>query len=129
MFYIVYDKGSGIITRSVKTNTPPEVWLSEDEAYLEGDGFVADDVYYVVGGEIVERPDMPISVNKQEILADGVDEVVITNIPANTQCFCVGNNVVIDDGEFAFSTDTAGRYMITLTNPPYKDIKVVVNAS
>lgn len=77
---------------------------------------------YVFDGDIVDRPSMSGTLDKPEILADGVDEATITGLP--TECNVtvsgpVDGSTPVTNGTFAMTADIPGIYMVKIESWPY----------
>lgn len=77
----------------------------------------------------VERPNMPLTVTKTNILANGVDTVMISGIPFGTRMTSPLGDAVVEDGVVEFTTTIPGEYAIHLSLFPYLDNKVVIYAT
>lgn len=102
--------------------------VSGDLAFVQG---TANPVtHYVTYQGLVARPTFNLQVNKFEIDADGVDEVTITNIPANTEVtWPDGERTIINNGIVEFAVDLAGTYTFRFINFPYQDQEISIEAN
>lgn len=77
------------------------------------------------------RPTMPIVVSKSEIIANGVDESVISGIPTDAVVDISGpisGSVTVSDGTLEFVASIAGTYSFKISKFPYLDYQVSINA-
>ena len=90
------------------------------------EGQYNDELYYVMGGIPVPRP--TFTPQKTELLADGVDETVVTGLPIPFIVDIDGEEYTVDDGSFEFSTTFPGTYKITPRTFPYRQQTIEVVA-
>lgn len=95
--------------------------------YQYVEGIYDQKTQYVLNGEVVDRPDMNIVLDKVEIQADGIDVLTITGAPANSVAtFKVhdGERMKIVSGDIlnpdTFKTQFAGTYYLSIESFPYK---------
>ena len=119
--FIVYAPVTGEILRAGCCNDYDYPYQAEPgESIMEGS---ADDMLqYVAGGALVDRPDMPVSIDATTVPEDGT--VTITGIPPGTVADVYGYTPTIDDGELKVSFGTLGSYKIRLHHFPHKDWEV-----
>lgn len=71
--------------------------------------------------EVSPKPELEIEVNKLEILSDGIDESIISNIPNEiSSIFIDDEEYNIDSDEVKFSSESPGIYKIKIDQFPYK---------
>lgn len=105
--------------------------LAEQVPYqlLEGQSFVkgkSDDlIHYIVDGVITDKPSMDLTLDKSAIIANGVDEAVIGNVPIGAVC----QGVEIDDGELIFTTDKVAEHVLKFELFPYLDGEVTIHGT
>jgi hypothetical protein len=89
--------------------------------------------YVDVSGEphvLVERPDMPLSIDKTTIIADGVDFLTISGIPAGARIYIDRMIDAIATGEdVEITLDTEGVYKLRIELFPYKLIREIINGT
>lgn len=132
MDYVAFDTLTGEI---ITFGSCPPGQLSAQTRHgtrgvLEGQG--QSHTHYVVNTEIVERPLMGATINKNSISADNIDAAIVSNIPNGTQYKVRGYAMAsgeINDGVFSLTTDTPGVYEINLFNFPYQDAVFLVTAT
>lgn len=88
--------------------------------------------HYVSEGLVVERPDMPITVGPADIRADGIDVFSVSSAP--TEVSVTLDGVVSDEwvessDTIALTINVPGTYGLYLSKFPFKDVRVVFNAS
>jgi len=129
--YIEYNKDTGEIIAAVSMSERnfygmrQDLWGDEiTSRYMEvpesSPSYEASmDMNYYVDiasspSDIIEKSDLSISLDKDEILSDGVDECTFSNIPSGTQVKVYGPSLVdyitVNDGTFEFSTIHKGVY-------------------
>lgn len=81
---------------------------------------VSRDAHHVVGGVVVPRPPLFPVVSKTTIEADGVDQAVISNLPAPSYAR-VGDLPTLEvvDGSLEITADTAGDIPVSIDAPPH----------
>jgi hypothetical protein len=82
---------------------------------------------YGVGG-LVPRPPMPCVLDKTIILADGVDEAVVSGVPDSAYCQVRDQMADAEDGTLEFSSEVEGEFAVSITKFPYLDFVVVITA-
>ncbi len=100
-----------------------------DTAY-EAIGTVSDLTHYVDNGELLPKQVFPFIFGNMQIIASGIDECVISNVPLGTIVVDPrdGWTTSITDGTFAFSVDLAGTYKFKFSGIPYLDQEVSIEA-
>ena len=84
---------------------------------------------YVNYGQPTLRSDLPLALSTMEIVADGLDEAIISNIPEGVQVEWPDGQIdIVTDGEIRFSVDLPGTYTFRFTAVPYLDQEVVIEA-
>lgn len=132
---VVHNPTTGQIMRTA--------WVTESEAALQakpGEAVLVLDAgdqileltSWVDGGALASRPAMPVSIDRSEIAADGVDEATVTGVPPGATVEMAGKPgapVAVDDGEVVFSTPVAGEHRLIVRAFPFLDWSVMVTAS
>ena len=85
--------------------------------------------YFVKANAPTLRPDMEPAISKTEVLADGDDEVLITNLPIPATVNVKGQIVEVDDGELVLTFETPGKYRLTVEAFPHKPWEVTIHAT
>lgn len=84
--------------------------------------------------ELIERPIMPIEVNKTAIKAGGIDSALITGIPKNAKVVVAAVNAVLhtidplDATELEIAIPVPCIYRITISVWPFKDQTISIEA-
>ena len=125
--FTVYDS-SGMILRSgiCQEDMVSYQAQSPEESVIP---FMSDgSSQYVVDGDIAERPDSPVTVDKITFLGDGLDAVTLSNVPVGS-VVSIGSQVhTVDDGAVEFATYLPGSYAIKVDAFPYLPFEQVVTA-
>lgn len=130
--YSAYNLLTGRITKHITSDGFPEMppGFDDEEGLIEGYHNPISRYVDTEAVVVIERPDNPSVANKTDMLADGVDIVEITNVPAGSSVSIDGQGAwQVDDGAFEFSTDTAGTYKVTVDSFPDKKKEFTINAS
>ena len=100
-----------------------------DEQAISIDDSQTDENAYVANGVIVDKAAFSLTINKTEITADGIDEAIISGIPAGTTVtWPDSQSDEVTDGVVEFAVDLPGNYTLTFTAIPYLDQEVVIEA-
>ena len=87
----------------------------------------------VVTEEIEERADNNVTLSKSTVIANGVDFVLVSNIPVNAELKISGPSVFIAEtilsGSETITFDTAGEYELYIDCYPLKNFKAVIDAN
>lgn len=131
MKQIIVHDADGLILRVVTCGDAAVAANANGQAYIEYDGPVVAEAQYVNNGVLAAASDMALSVSASTITADGVDECVISNVPANAAFQIAGPEIttgVCTDGSIEFSTTAAGTYHIIIEKGGYISELLVVEA-
>lgn len=80
--------------------------------------------------EVENRPPLPIVVNKTSILANGLDEWIVTGIPEGALVTDpTGVTSTVNDGEIVFSVDIPDTYVFIIKAFPYLDTEISIEAT
>ena len=79
--------------------------------------------------EIVDRDEVPATIDKTQVDADGTDTVTISNLPDPTDVLVDSTHYTVTDGSFEASFNSAGEYLIVCRNKFYLNKEFVINAS
>jgi len=128
--YTIFNTTTGaiVITGSAPTHTWPDMLdLYPGTDILPGQSDAREE--YVVNRVITPRPEGAAVADKQRIEADGLDEITITGL-APTTLISIDDTVAdfpVADGEFTFTTDEPGGYLIRCEQFPtkYQEFDVV----
>jgi len=84
---------------------------------------------YVDNGQLKDRQGFELLLSAAQIVANGTDEAIISNLPAGVQVeWPDGQTDIVTDGEIRFSVDLAGTYTFRFTAVPYLDQEVTIEA-
>ena len=128
--WAIYEENTGYIYgvySGTEANALLQLKVGEAIALIESELF--DTTAYVVEGEVVPKQSLPLQMTSTQIIADGIDECVIGNIPAGVSVtWPDGQTDVVTDGEVRFSVDLAGTYTLIFTAIPYLDQEITIEA-
>jgi hypothetical protein len=112
MKVLIYDVATGVITKQIE-GTPENIQLniSPEEGFIEVEGEYNPSDYKVVNGEIVDKPEMELTVSGS----------VVTGIPYNTTA-CVGIEapVVVNDGTLELVGNYTQSIHVEFMNQQFK---------
>ena len=84
---------------------------------------------YVDNGQLKDRQGFELLLSAAQIVANGTDEAIISNLPAGVQVeWPDGQTDIVTDGEIRFSVDLAGTYTFRFTAVPYLDQEITIEA-
>jgi hypothetical protein len=118
MIFLIYWVETGRVERVIfaPSSEYAKLQLEAGQNFVEGTG---DDVtHYVVNGEVIPRPEFPISQ-----LDDTLTVPIGTEFSIYGPVFISG---VATDGILEFEFSEPGRYIIHLSLWPYKDAEVIL---
>lgn len=111
--------------RDIELQTPPD-------GQSRGIGEANWETDYYPNNNVVRRPDMAIALSATEISADGVDEVVLTDLPDPCTITYTGpgftQTAKVTGGTAEFTTDVAGMHTVKVVAFPYLDWEGTFNA-
>lgn len=84
---------------------------------------------YVANGKLAHRPEFRITVSKTSIIANGVDECLISGLPMPCPVLIDEQEIIVTDGYIQISSDMPATYNVTVRKWPYMDWEVEVIAS
>ena len=118
--YVKYDPNTGKIKHS---GSCPEraidLQVTAGLITLVGDGSYKTDYVDLDTLEIKPKTIFTLIVNKLIVTADGVDNIVSTNVPAGTKLIFDGERYIIDDGIMDITLDVIGIYELRLIYPQH----------
>jgi hypothetical protein len=127
--WAIYDNTGFIDRVYYGPETEAMIQPSEFESVIELGGTLTDRTAYVVSGQVKPKRVFPTALDKSQIVADGIDECVITNIPAGTTVkWPDGQTDEVTDGEVRFAVDLPGTYILKLTAVAYLDKEITIAA-
>lgn len=111
---IVYDYVTGEILRTCKTANPKMQAGPGERTLL---GVANDETQYVdvVRRVVADKPPIQPVFSKPAVLADGIDELVLSNLPKPCTVRILGDKIIVKDGVLELSIDQPGRYRIIMT--------------
>lgn len=129
--FTIYDLSSGEILKNVTTiDEDITSQLADGESYIDAQS--NDILQYVLDGVIADKSISPAIIDKNDIVADGVDIATISNLPnpSTISIRILGISYVVSDGSFGFTIDTPGSYTIRCDGGcQYLEKEFVINAS
>jgi hypothetical protein len=128
--YITYNLTTGAI--SSKISGPDSQFAAEtsNEGFIEDTIGIDIEKYYVDLNTVtlLERQKLNLSINKTSINSDGIDKIIISNIPVGSQVRILTDNLTINDSIFEFTSDIKGKFRILIDKFPFLQEEVIVNA-
>ena len=85
--------------------------------------------HYILDGQLADRPTMPITVDREQLVADGEDTLTFAGIPAGASLSLDGETYAMDGTPLELSIDRPGRYRARFTLWPYIDKEVSFEAA
>ncbi len=127
MNYIIHN-AAGEVLRTVSCDPSMiDIQLSTGESYIEGT--TNDELQYVLNGKPVNKQVIPATVNKLNITADGVDSIIIDNLPSPSTVIIDSQSIEVLDGLLEFTLDQPGNFTVTCAGFPYSPVDFEVVAS
>jgi hypothetical protein len=133
--YIIYNS-TGRITRIGDCPDGLELTqLIDDTEFILIEEYQENTYIDVVSSTVVNKTEMPSIINKQEILGDGVDELIISNLFNLTDISIYGVSLnfyetyEVTDGSFDATFDEDGEYKIILSAVPFLDKEYIVTVT
>lgn len=93
--------------------------MMQDHAIFEGVMVDGNYYYFDLINTIRPRPEITAELNKTTMTADNIDSIILASLPIPCTIKVDDTAYTVDDGEFEFTTDTAGAYKITVEVFPY----------
>lgn len=88
---------------------------------------------WVEGGQLKDRPQLPVTLDRSSLSADGQDEARLTGLPVPCDVTIEGpdgrETVTVEDGEIVMTADVAATYRISAVSWPYLPWSAEVIAS
>lgn len=131
MNYIVFNSIGEILRTGMCADSDFELQAQETEYVIEG---TANDLIHRINMatfEVEDKPELLTTINKTSMLANGIDLIIISDIPGNTRVDIAGEvpGWTVNDGTFELTVDTVGTYKIIVTHPLYLPKEYTINAS
>jgi len=130
--YTIYDATGLILQTGMCPEEMLELQAGPGQHLIEGREDATSWSHYVAQGEVVERPGMILSVSKASLVADGLDAVTITGVPAGARLSITGPvaaEAIADGAPVSMTCIHAGDYVIQVMNFPYRDEEIRINAT
>lgn len=129
--YVIYDDDGRILQggKTVESMLDQQADTAVGRHVLAGIG--GPNQHWVVAGNLVERPLLPVDISATSVRADGTDEVLVDGVPEGAEVLIVGpmkGGGVADGGLLHFSFSLPGRYHIVCKSFPYREWEVVIDA-
>ena len=129
--YIVYNSVNGKVYLEgighIDTVDPLVFGPTMVAMYYDGPLSQAD--IYVESGSVIQRQPMSLITTNTPLIADGIDEVIISGIPSGVQVeWPDGQTDIVTGGEISFSVDLPGTYTFRFTAVPYLDKEITIEA-
>lgn len=90
------------------------------------------EAHYIADSIVVLRPLSSVSIDKTTVSADGVDKVLLSNIPVDSVVTLAGdisNSIVATLSSLDLVFDVSGEYKLTVELFPYLHFEAVINAT
>lgn len=89
--------------------------IKPNMSYIACPKNITNSEYYfdISTAAFVQKTDASFSVNKNTIIADGIDECIVSNLPMPCTLTVNADEVTVDDGTLELTSDTPGKYCIT----------------
>lgn len=120
----VYNKATGEVIMTVVAPDENGVLLQIRDESSEAvlfDQLVEGSTHYIVNGEVVDRPSMPLSVASDQQLE--VDQVLtIEGIPPGSEVIHPDGATIVNDGFVEWASVEPGRYSFRIINFPYVEV-------
>lgn len=132
MNYSRYIKTSGQIDALYDFPNEEAMQLNVTENRDFVDGVWDKETYYVENGEAVARPASAATANKSSILADGLDEYIVSNIvPGSTVRLDgpISDQWTEQTSSVAITINVPGVYRVVIDQFPTQDFVSDINAS
>lgn len=127
--YYVYNNFTGQIERIGRSPHSQNRGANSTFSFVSNKVNPATHYHDTTTDTLTERPDLAPLISKTSILADGVDETVISSLPNPTTVTWPDGQVdTVTDGSIEFSVDLEGSYTFKLELFPYKSKEITVEA-
>ena len=124
--FVVYDTADGRIVRSgfcseADVELQPQ---GSNEAVVLAVGPVRFEEHFVVGGEVLLRPEMALRLDKSEVAVNEI--ATLSGIPEGCELTFEGQTHIVSGGVVEWSSGLPGRYDLLFACFPFRDETVVV---
>lgn len=118
--YTVYEDATGRITGILEGEIYPED-IDTGHSYVEGESDMDTDYVDLTGPAIAPKTEMSLILNKGVIIADAVDEFVLSGLPDPVDVLWPGGEFDqgVIGGQIEFSTNRAGTHTFEISGVPY----------
>lgn len=129
---VVYD-GTGMIVRSI-TDFNESLTAGDFAPYsilrVQSHSRVSKSQYYVLDGELTDRPNLSCASSKSTITADGVDSAVVSDVPVGSAIVVTGGDYTVDGDAIEVTATSPGEIFVDITPPfPSKPLTISVIAA
>lgn len=125
--FIVFDVNGKILRVGYAPSDMINIQANENEFVIRGYADAA--TQFIVSGFVADKIQMPVSVDKTDINADGIDTITVSDIPENCAYSINGMEGIVTDGQMSLTFDDPGEYNLKLSLFPYLDYSVMINAT
>ena len=127
--YVVYNRNTGEIECSGICAAQDLKLQKRGKSVLQTDiQNVSDLTHYVLNGKVTKKLTNPVILSKNILIADGIDSVIISNLPLSIVRIS-DTDYEIFDGKLEFTLDLPGVYPISIKAFPYLDVLFEVIAT
>ena len=133
MIVVTYVTNSGQIINiidSPSTFEQLQLNIDADNSLLQINQRINPNNFYVDldALEITSKSEIPYTIDKTTITANGIDVATISNLPTDSIALVNNESENEANGLFVFGVDLAGVYSINVSHPLYLDTEIVVTA-
>jgi hypothetical protein len=129
MILTVYNTKTGKINRIVDApDIIAQLQAGEGEAWITGSSDDLTQYVNIATKQIEDRPLMDAILSKPTFLADGLDMVMLGNLPQPCTVILKGQSWRVEDGIFSLTTDIPGSFLLTVQAWPYLNAEFAVEA-
>mgnify|MGYP006132953845 CR=1 FL=1 len=115
--YVVYNDDGTICRTGICSEGDVYLQAGIGESVMLGE---ADDLLqYVEGGAVKMKQPLEVVWSSLQVIADGVDEIVLDGLPIPCTVYVDGEAILVEDGNFEFSTEDTGSYRVQVNHPEY----------
>lgn len=129
--YLIYDGSGRIIQTGVVPDSMLELQGDPDNGRYVKEGVADGDTQYVLADQLVGRPVSPALASATSVRANGVDEVMLWQVPAGARISVQGPQAMsgtADGSNVILTFATPGSYVVRIEQFPYQDKEVSINA-
>lgn len=115
--YILYNENGTICRTGNCSESDLHLQAGVGETVMEG--LANDALQYVKGGVVKMKQPLGAVWSSQQVLSDGIDEIVLDGLPIPCTVSVDGDPFLVEDGNFEFSTEDIGTYKVQVNHPEY----------